>query len=80
MNRTDAIRLIEKTDAIVLLGISDRTLEKLVRNRHFSEPLQLGKRVKWVDSVVQNWLKRTVAEQLTWEPPKRQRRISKSAA
>ena len=76
MTMSEKIRLLEKSEVIAILGICDRTLEKLVRSNQFPEPLRLGKRVKWVDSVVQSWLARAVAKQLSWEPPKRQRRAS----
>ena len=76
MTMPENIRLLEKSEVIAILGICDRTLEKLVRSNQFPEPLRLGKRVKWVDSVVQSWLARAVAKQLSWEPPKRQRRAS----
>lgn len=36
------IRLIEKAEVIALLGISERTLEKLVRSKQFPEPLRLA--------------------------------------
>ena len=76
MTMSENIRLLEKNEVIAILGICDRTLEKLVRSNQFPGPLRLGKRVKWVDSVVQSWLARAVAKQLSWEPPKRQRRAS----
>jgi len=74
------IRLIEKAEVIALLGISERTLEKLVRSKQFPETLRLGKRVKWLESVVLKWLERALSTQLAWEPLKPQRRISKTSA
>jgi len=65
------VQLVGKVTVCEMLGISDRPLEKLVRSRQFPPPLRLGKRVSWVESVVQNWLVKAVQPQLNWEPPKR---------
>jgi prophage regulatory protein len=67
------ICLIDKTAVCKLLGISDRTLEKLVRANRFPPPLRLGKRISWVEAVVQKWLQNAVSAQLSWEAPKRPR-------
>ncbi len=63
--------LLKKSEVVKLLGISDRTLEKLVKARKFPPPIRIGKQVQWVDTVVQKWLEHSVAKQLAWEPPKR---------
>lgn len=76
---SENIRLLGKSEVIAILGICDRTLEKLVRSNQFPTPLRLGKRVSWVDTVVHQWLARAVAPQLNWQPPKRQRRITGGA-
>lgn len=70
---TEDIKLIGKLEVCKLLGISDRTLEKLVGANRFPAPLRLGKRVSWVESVAQRWLLSAVTPQLKWEPPKRQK-------
>lgn len=64
------IRLIHKKQVCELLGICDRTLEKLVKSRQFPPPLRLGKKIAWVDTVVNQWLMNAVAPQLQWEPPR----------
>lgn len=74
MTMKETVQLIGKAEVCTMLGISDRTLEKLVRSRQFPAPLRLGKRVNWVDSVVQSWLLKAVEPQLDWVPPKRVRR------
>jgi predicted DNA-binding transcriptional regulator AlpA len=74
MTMNQAVQLVGKTQVCAMLGISDRTLEKLVRSRQFPAPLRLGKRLSWVDSVVQSWLLKAVEPQLNWEPPKRIRK------
>lgn len=76
---SEPLRLLGKSEVIAILGICDRTLEKLVRARQFPAPLRLGKRVSWVDSVVHQWLAQAVAPQLEWQPPKRQRRTAAEA-
>lgn len=74
MNMKETVQLLGKVEVCAMLGISDRTLEKLVRSRQFPSPLRLGKRVTWVESVVQSWLLQAVEPQLSWSPPKRIRR------
>jgi prophage regulatory protein len=64
-------RLLGKSDVLMLLGISDRTLEKLVRSRRFPPPLRLGKTVRWAASVVEHWLDLQLQPQRDWEPQKR---------
>lgn len=76
----EPIRLLGKPEVCAILGVCDRTLEKLVRSRDFPAPLRLGKRVSWVESVVLRWLAQAVAPQLAWEPPKRRRRTAAAPA
>ena len=70
---SEPLRLLGKSEVIAILGICDRTLEKLVRANKFPAPLRLGKHVSWVDSVVHQWLAQAAAHQLEWQPPKRRR-------
>lgn len=71
---SEKIVLLTKEEVVARLKISERSLEKLVRSRRFPEPLRIGKRVQWVESVVERWLGLVVAKQVDWEPPKRVRR------
>lgn len=71
---SEKIILLTKEEVVARLKISERSLEKLVRSRRFPGPLRIGKRVQWVESVVERWLGLAVAKQMDWEPPKRVRR------
>ena len=74
MTMDTTLQLLGKDVVCAMLGISDRTLEKLVRSRQFPAPLRLGKRVTWAESAVKAWLLKAVEPQLNWEPPKRVRK------
>ena len=65
------IVLLTKSEVVKRLGISERSLEKLVKACKFPPPLRIGKQAQWVDSAVHKWLEQKVAKQLAWEPPKR---------
>lgn len=65
------ITLLTKSEVVQRLGISERSLEKLVKACKFPPPLRIGKQAQWVDTVVHKWLEHTVAKQIAWEPPKR---------
>jgi prophage regulatory protein len=71
---TPNIQLLNKIAVTERLGVSDRTLEKLVRARKFPPPLRLGKQVMWAEPVVEKWLAQALAAQLAWEPPGKGRR------
>lgn len=64
-------KLLNKVDVLDALGISDRTLEKLVKARQFPPPLRLGKQARWAEVVVLKWLELQLEPQVTWEPPRR---------
>lgn len=66
-----APKLLGKLDVMNLLGVSDRTLEKLVNARKFPPPLRLGKTVRWAEPKVHEWLLERLEPQMSWEPPKR---------
>ena len=63
--------LLSKDAVLGLLGVSDRTLEKLVRQGKFPPPLRLGKTVRWAESVVHRWLQAQLEAQFSWESPRR---------
>lgn len=66
-------QLVKKSAVAERLGVSERTLEKLVRARHFPPPLRIGKNVVWADEAVEKWLVRALATQVAWEPKQRGR-------
>ena len=68
---TQMPKLLSKTEVIQYLGVSDRTLEKLVSAKRFPPPLRLGKTVRWAESVVENWLHKQLEQQFDWQPPRR---------
>jgi prophage regulatory protein len=75
---TTQISLLEKTDVIQRLGISERTLENMMNARKFPRGLKLGKRIVWAGRVVEDWLARELTYQLQWEPPQRRRKSGKT--
>lgn len=60
------------------LGVSERTIEKMVRAKKFPPPLKIGKSAMWADEVVNRWLDQALAPQLTWEAPRRTRASSRA--
>ena len=68
------IQLVTKVTVSQRLGISERTLEKLVRARKFPPPLRLGKHVMWAQAAVESWLAQKVEPQLSWAPSQRRAR------
>lgn len=64
-------KLLSKLAVMDVLGISDRSLEKLVKARQFPPPLRLGKHARWAEDVVLKWLELQLEPQTKWEPPKR---------
>ena len=73
---TASTQLIFKSDVAQRLGVSERTIEKLVKARRFPPALKLGKNAMWSQDVVERWLSAALAPQETWEPPKRARQTS----
>ena len=61
-------KLVKKSAVAERLGVSERTLEKLVRARRFPPPLRIGKHVVWAEEAVEKWLVRALASQVAWEP------------
>ena len=69
-----AHQLVSKSDVSQRLGVSERTLEKLVRARKFPPPLRLGKQVRWAETAVNTWLAQQLESQLSWTPTQRRSR------
>lgn len=65
------IVLLEKSDVIKRLGVSERTLENLMKDRKFPRGLKLGKNAKWDEAVVEHWLSQALAPQRGWSPLKK---------
>jgi predicted DNA-binding transcriptional regulator AlpA len=73
---TSPVQLIFKNSVAQRLGVSERTIEKLVKARKFPPPLKLGKCAMWSQDVVESWLEQQLRPQLTWEAPKRRPRTA----
>ena len=67
------VHLIFKSAVASRLGVSERTIEKLVVARKFPPPLKLGKNAMWANDVVERWLEQALAPQQSWEAPKQRR-------
>jgi prophage regulatory protein len=76
---TSSVQLIFKSAVAERLGVSERTIEKMVKARKFPPALKLGKGAMWSKDVVERWLAQALAPQQAWEPPKRGRQSSKAA-
>lgn len=68
--------LLSKSDVMKLLGVSDRTIEKMVAAGDFPPPIRLGKCARWAEAAVVAWLNEKVARQLRWQS---RRRVSRPA-
>lgn len=58
--------VLNKQDVQELLGVSERTLENLVRARRFPPPVIIGKRATWLKAAVERWIEQRYAEQLAF--------------
>jgi predicted DNA-binding transcriptional regulator AlpA len=72
------IILLEKSDVIKRLGVSERTLENLMKDRKFPRGLKLGKNAKWDEAAVELWLAQALAHQLTWSTSKKPSRVGRT--
>lgn len=68
------VELLGKEAVISMLGICERSLEKLVKEGRFPPPLRLGKTVRWLKSVVLAWLEAQTKAQRDWKPRSTPRR------
>ena len=64
------MQLMGKKEVTGMLGISERSLELLVKRRQFPPPLRLGKTARWARPVVEGWLQAKLRPQLEWSPPR----------
>ena len=74
-----SVQLIFKNAVAERLGVSERTIEKLVAARKFPPPLKLGRNAVWAHDVVERWLGQALAPQQAWESPKRGRPCVRNA-
>lgn len=70
---------LSKSAVADLLGCSERTLERMVRDNGFPPPLRRSREALWYESVVMRWLEDERDRQLAWEPAKRGREPSDNA-
>lgn len=63
------MELMGKKEVCQLLGVCERTLEKMLARRDFPPPLRLGKTARWSKEVVERWLEVKLKPQLEWAPP-----------
>lgn len=71
------VQLIFKSSVAQRLGVSERTIEKLVKTGKFPPPLKLGKNAMWAHNVVERWLEQALTPQQTWEAPRHRRSVAR---
>lgn len=60
--------LLGKTKVCEQLGLSERTLENMVRANAFPPPVRIGKCVYWSELAVRRWQEQKFAAQEAWLP------------
>lgn len=58
--------LLGKAELCAALKISERNVEKMVKNGTFPPPVRIGKRVYWSEVAVQKWREALFAAQEAW--------------
>lgn len=58
--------VLNKQEVEQILGVSERTLENLVRARRFPPPVIIGKRATWLKVAVERWIEQRYAAQLAF--------------
>lgn len=76
---TTTPEIMFKSEVMQCLGVSDRTIEKLVKAGKFPPPLRLGKHVVWSKPVVCRWLEGALQPQHDWEPRRKRGRPAANA-
>lgn len=59
--------MVNKSQLCEQLGISERTVENMVKDGTFPPPVRVGKYVYWSEIAVRKWQQRLFAAQETWE-------------
>ena len=57
---------LKKGAVCKLLDISERTLENMVKAKHFPPPVFIGKYCYWSETIVQQWYQRKFSAQENW--------------
>jgi excisionase family DNA binding protein len=60
--------LMTKQAVVEDLNVSERTLEKWVRDGKFPTPVRMGKRAYWDREAVERWKRMAFAYQLNFRP------------
>lgn len=60
--------LLDKKTLSARLGLSPRTLEKMVKDGEFPPGVRVGRFLYWTEAVVVAWKERLFASQHTWNP------------
>jgi predicted DNA-binding transcriptional regulator AlpA len=60
--------LLDKKTLSARLGLSPRTLEKMVKDGAFPPGVRVGRFLYWTEAVVAVWKGRLFASQHTWNP------------
>ena len=60
--------LLDKKALSARLGLSPRTLEKMVKDGEFPPGVRVGRFLYWTEAVVAAWKERLFASQRTWNP------------
>lgn len=66
MQNPPAPTLLGKTQLCERLGISDRTVENMVKAGTFPPSVRIGKHVFWSEIAVSRWQQRMFAAQESW--------------
>ena len=56
MGAADESMFVTKPEAAALLGVSVRTLERLVATGRFPPPIRLGRQRRWVRKALLRWI------------------------
>jgi prophage regulatory protein len=68
-----------KAEVAQCLSLSERAIEKLVKDGKFPPPLRLGKHAVWSKPVVCRWLESSLQPQQDWEPRRKRGRPATTA-
>ena len=64
---------MNKLEVTAILRMSDRSIERLVKNENFPPPIRLGKAAFWEEPKVIDWLNKKLEAQRAWKPKLRRR-------
>jgi prophage regulatory protein len=55
-------RIIKRKEAAAMVGISIKTIPVLIKEDGFPRPVSVGKSVGWIDTEIQEWIEKKIAE------------------